>query len=122
MPTYTACFRSDTQWACRDFKAARPQKALASARRFYKQRWRDLDFQPYDASFGAVDEIEVSNSAGDSVALWQSKDLLLREAAADLLNAAQLALRELREFHIDSDSQAILELKAAITKATESAP
>jgi hypothetical protein len=50
------------------------------------------------------------------------KDRILCDAARMLLNASRLALRELREFYSDSDSQAILELKAAIAKATRGAP
>jgi hypothetical protein len=50
------------------------------------------------------------------------KDRILCDAAWALLNAGRLALRELREFYLDSDSQAIAELKAAIAKATGGAP
>ena len=40
----------------------------------------------------------------------------------ELLGAAELALRELREFYVDEHSQAIMELKAAIANATGRAP
>ena len=114
MKTYTAYFRGDTAWASRDFRAATPEQALARARRFYEQRWLDLDFQPYDASFGAVDEIEIFNSGGDSMAMWQSKDMLLREAAADLLNAAEKVVSRWEKGDL---AEAVRELAAAIAKA-----
>lgn len=44
--------------------------------------------------------------------------LRVMHAGPKLLQAAMLALRQLREFYLDNDSQAILDLKAAIQRAT----
>jgi hypothetical protein len=44
--------------------------------------------------------------------------LRVMHAGPKLLEAAMLALRQLREFYLDNDSQAILDLKAAIAQAT----
>jgi hypothetical protein len=44
--------------------------------------------------------------------------LRVMHAGPKLLEAAALALRQLREFYLDNDSQAILDLKAAIEQAT----
>lgn len=118
MPTYEAHFRGDSAWASREFRATTPQRALANARRFYQRRWLDLDFESYEPRFGAIDEIEIFDAAGKTVAVWHSSDLLLCQAAPKLLDAARLALRELREFYLDGDSQAIITLKAAISEAT----
>jgi len=48
--------------------------------------------------------------------------LRVMHAGAKLLEASTLALRQLREFYLDNDSQAILDLKAAIAEATGGAP
>ena len=52
-------------------------------------------FQSYDGGH-AVNEISVHDEHGDEVALWQGDDLRIRLAA--LLDARDLALRELRGF------------------------
>src|SRR4051812_1121567 len=44
--------------------------------------------------------------------------LRVMHAGLKLLEAATFALRQLREFYVDNDSQAILDLKAAIEQAT----
>ena len=44
--------------------------------------------------------------------------LRVMHAGQNLLEAAMLALRQLREFYLDNDSQTILDLKAAIQQAT----
>jgi hypothetical protein len=48
--------------------------------------------------------------------------LRVMHAGPKLLEAAMLALRQLREFYRDTDSQAILDLKAAIGQATGRCP
>ena len=116
MPTYTADFRTDADYATRRFKARSPQDALKKARAFYDGRTEELMFQSYDGGNPVV-EISVHDEHGHEVALWQDDDLRIRLAAHDLLDAGELALRELRGFYSDGDSEAVRVLVAAITRA-----
>jgi hypothetical protein len=116
MKSYTAEFRTDADYATHDFKARSPQHALKKARAFYDKRTEELMFQGYDGGH-PVNEIEVHDAEGDQVALWQDDELRVRLAAHDLLDAAELALRELRGFSSDSESEAVRVLLAAIAKA-----
>lgn len=119
MPTYTAYFRCDTEWAEREFTAATPQQALRKARKFYKQSWGELAFQTYDSSCQAVDEIEVCDAEDDPVALWQSDDLLLRIAAPALLESARKVVARWEKGDL---AEAVRELDAAIAQAAGAAP
>jgi hypothetical protein len=69
-----------------------------------------------------VNEISVYDERGDEVALWHDGDLRTRLAAHDLLDADQLALRELRGFYSDGESEAVRLLAAAIARATGRQP
>jgi hypothetical protein len=116
MPTYTAEFRTDADYATQDFKARSPQDALKKARAFYDERTDELMFESYDGGH-PVNEIAVRDARGDEVALWQDDDLRVRLAAHDLLDAGELALRELRGFYSDGESEAVRVLIAAIATA-----
>lgn len=116
MPTYTAEFRTDADYATRAFKARSSQGALKKARAFYDERIDELMFESYDGGHPAI-EIAVRDADGDEVALWQDDDLRMRLAAHDLLDAGALALRELRGFYSDGESEAVRVLTAAIARA-----
>jgi hypothetical protein len=121
MPTYTAEFRSDVDYATHDFKARSPQDALKKARAFNDRRPDELMFEHHNGSH-PVNEISLHDADGDEVALWLDDDLLVRFAANDLLDAGELALRELRGFYNDGDSEAVRVLVAAIAKAKGTRP
>jgi hypothetical protein len=94
MPTYTATFRTDAEYARHDFKAATPAEALALARAFYDDHTEELYFESYDSGM-EVDEIEISGPDGSELAVWQDEDLALHLAASDLLEALQQAVTAL---------------------------
>jgi hypothetical protein len=116
MPIYTADFRTDADSATHTFKARSPRHALKKARAFCDARTEELMFQSYDGGH-PVNEIAVRDANGDEVALWQDDDLRVRLAAHDLFDAGELALRELRGFYSDGDSEAVRVLLAAIARA-----
>jgi hypothetical protein len=64
----------------------------------------------------------VHDAAGDEVALWQEDELRVRLAAHDLFDAGELALRELRGFYSDGESEALRLLAAAIARAKGGRP
>ena len=64
--------------------------------------------------------LSLYNSKGETVVVITNitpEAFSLIKAAPKLLEASTLALRELRGFHLDNDSQAIQELAAAIDEA-----
>ena len=115
--TYTAKFRTDAEYAERRFKADTPGKALRLARKFLAARSDDLMFESYDSGM-PVNEIAISDESDDELAVWYDDELRLRLTARDLLDAAELAVRELRQFHSDGESEALRVLSEAIAKAT----
>ena len=121
MPTYPADFRTDADYAIHTFEARSPQAALKKARAFHDERTEELMFQSYDGGH-PVNEIAVHDAGGNEVALWRDDDLRLRLAAHDLLDAGELALRELRGFYSDGDSEAVRVLIEAIGKAKGTSP
>jgi hypothetical protein len=121
MPSYTADFRTDADYALVTFKARSPRHALQKARALCDEHPEDLMFQHYDGGH-PVNEISVHDEHGDEVALWQDDDLRIRLAGHDLLDAGQLALRELRGFYTDGESEAVRVLAAAIARATGRQP
>jgi hypothetical protein len=116
MPTYTAEFRTDVDYATHSFKARSPGGALKKARAFNDERTVELMFEHYNGRH-SVNEIAVHDFGGDEVALWQDDELRVRLAAHDLLDASELALRELRGFYSDGESEAVQVLIAAIATA-----
>ena len=96
MTTYTACFRTDAQWANFDFIADDPAQALQLARDLCRREPERLDFEHYDRAM-LVNEIAISGPEGDKLAVWRDADLRLRLAAAELL--AALTDHELDQAH-----------------------
>ena len=84
MPTYTANFFTEADWAETDIKAASPKQALRRARQIESDQSEILDFQSYDST-GGVEHIEIRASDGTTVAEWQHDDLRLRLARCDLI-------------------------------------
>ena len=96
MKTYTAEFRSDVDYATREFKARSPRDALRKARAFSDGHADALSFEHYSGAH-PINEIAVHDAAGDEVALWQDEDLRLRLAAGDLFDALELCVECLSE-------------------------
>jgi hypothetical protein len=92
MPTYTAYFRTDADYATRQFAARSPQQALKKARQFLDERDDELMFEHYDSGMG-VNEIEIADADSDRLAVWYDDELRLRRAADDL-RAALTALAD----------------------------
>jgi hypothetical protein len=68
MPSYTAYFRTDADWAEHTFRAGTPAQALAKARTFYEEHDGELLFQEYDGGL-PVNEIEICTSGPDGLAV-----------------------------------------------------
>jgi len=120
MPTYTAEFRTDADYATRDFSARSPQDALKQARAFCDERAEDQIFESYDGGH-PVNEITVRDIKGHEVALWQDDELRLRLAAADMLEALELCVHCLADLaRLDDGTPSISALnqaRAAIARA-----
>jgi hypothetical protein len=86
MPTYTAHFFTEADWAKTTIKAASPRQALQRARQIECEETETLDFQSYDGTNG-VERIEIWGADRRTVAEWASDDLRLRLAAGELLEA-----------------------------------
>jgi len=85
MPTYTAEFHTDAQWASLEIKAATPEKALKKARAVDPGT---LDFYPYD-DWQPVNYITIRDKDYTDLAFWQDDDLRIQLGARDLLSAAE---------------------------------
>ena len=113
MPTYTAEFRTDADYANRAFKARSPQDALKRARAFYDDCTEELFFERYDDSH-SVNEIALRDTDGNQVALWQDDELRLRLAAADMLEALELCVQCLADLaRVDDGTPSISALNQA---------
>jgi hypothetical protein len=88
MPTYTAHFFTEADWAETTIKAQSPKQALQRARQIESDETETLDFASYDTTNG-VERIEIWAADGRTVAEWESDDLRLRLAATDLLAALE---------------------------------
>lgn len=73
MPTYTAEFFTDAEYATRTFNARSPQDALKQARAFYDERTEEWIFERYEDSH-PVNEIALRDTNGHEVALWQDNE------------------------------------------------
>ena len=120
MPTYTAEFRTDADYASCAFKARSPQVALKQARAFYDERTEELIFERYDDSH-SVNEIALRDADGNPVALSQEDDLRLRLAAGDMLEALELCVDCLADLaRLDDGTpsiSALTQARAAIAMA-----
>ena len=88
MPTYTAHFYTEADYAETRIEAATPALALQRARQIESAETETLDFQSYDTTNG-VEHIEIWAADRRTLAEWHSDDLLLRLAAPDLLEALE---------------------------------
>ena len=95
MPTYTAEFHTDAEWALLDIKAATPEKALAKARAVDPLT---LDFQPYD-DLQPVNYIAIRDKDCNDLAEWQHDDLWLQKAAPQMLSF----IRQIAEMTMDGE-------------------
>ena len=118
MPTYTAEFRTDADYATRDFKARSPQEVLKQARAFYDERSEELIFERYDGH--SLNEVAVRDADGRELAVWQDNELRLRLAAGDMLEALELCadcLADLARLDDGTPSiSALTQARAAIAK------
>ena len=113
MKTYTATFRTDAEFATREIKAASPEQALKKARRLYDDDPFDLMFESYDGGM-PVNEIAIADADHDELAVWRDDDMRLRNAARDLLDAAELVVARWERGDL---AAAVRDLDAAIAKA-----
>jgi hypothetical protein len=124
MKTYTAHFRTDANFATREFKAATPEQALKKARRFYADDPLDLMFESYSDGM-PVNEIVIQDADDNELAVWLDDDLRLRLAASDLLESLSDLVAQIQELRgesscIDEDllhGDAFTACVAAIAKA-----
>lgn len=115
MPTYTADFRTDANYATHEFEADTPDAALRMAQALYAGEPDALWFQNYDAGEPVV-EIAIHNGDGEQVALWQDDDLRMRLAASDLLEALELCVDSLADLaRLDDGTPSISALNQART-------
>ena len=85
MPTYTAEFHTDAEWALLDIKAATPEKALKKARAADPDT---LYFQPYDDR-QPVNYITIRDKDCNDLTEWQDDDLRVQLAAQEMLEALE---------------------------------
>jgi hypothetical protein len=117
MPTYSAQFRTDADFAERTFEADTPEQSLTLAQVFYDEHSEDLMFESYDSGM-PVNEIEIADDEGTRLAVWQDENMRLRLAARDLLTALEIALERLEISNCTGEEdEYIAQAKAAITKA-----
>ena len=85
----------------------------------------ELSFEHYSGAH-PVNEIAVSDAAGDEAALWQDEDLRLRLAAGDLFDALELCVECLSELaRLDDGTPSVSALdraRAAIARVKKGHP
>ena len=91
MKTYTAEFRTDINYATREFPARSPRDALKKARAFSDEPCRCAEFRALQRR-SSRQRNRGHDAEGDEVALWQDEDLRLRLAAGDMLDALELCV------------------------------
>jgi hypothetical protein len=118
--SYRAEFFTAADHACRLFEADTPEQALQLARQFYDDDIIELDFRSYD-DIEPLDQIQICNSSGRTVATWESADFRLRRAAPKLLEACQKALSEIERLEaasgVAADDRLIVAMGEAIAMA-----
>lgn len=95
MTEYTVTFSTPTAYAVEDIKAKTATHALKKAHALYDNDKLALDWYPYDADCKPLDAIEVVTMDNNDQAYWQSEGATLKDAAPDLLDALQLAVKAL---------------------------
>lgn len=117
MPTYTAEFHTDAEWALLDIKAASPEKALKKARAVEPDT---LDFEPYGER-QPVNYITIRDKDCNDLAEWQDYDLRLEKTGPEILELAERII-SLFEEDISLPHAMMDKLKAAIAKVKGGAP
>jgi hypothetical protein len=79
MPTYTAEFHTDAEWALLEIKAATPEKALKKARAIEPD---DLNFEYYGDRH-PVNYITIRDADSNDLTEWQDDDLRSNSRRAD---------------------------------------
>jgi hypothetical protein len=125
MPSYTAEFRTDVDFATRMFPARSPQDALTKARAFAENQSDALSFEPYSGAH-PINEIAISDAAGNEAALWQDEDLRLRLAAGDFFDALELCVECLATLTRTDDGtpsvSALAQARMAIARVKKGQP
>jgi hypothetical protein len=93
--------------ACRMFEAASPAEALQLACQFYDDNLVQLDFRSTDG-IEPLDQIQICNPNGHTVAIWESVEFRLRRAAPKLLDALHSIYQHDREFADIEDPETML--------------
>lgn len=118
MTSYRVYFRTDLQWGMRKIAARNAGQALRLGRRFAKDKPDSLDLDYFDAWDCPINDIEVCDEHGNTLAQWQDEDLRLQLAARDLLDAAEKVVARWERGDL---AAAVRELDATIAKAKEGA-
>ena len=118
MPTYTAHFYTEADWAFATVKARTPAQALRRARRIESEESETLNFRSFDSTNG-VELIEIHSVNRRTVAEWQSDERRLRLAARDLLEALE-AQTEAAQAVVDAWCQG--DLAGAVRRLDASLP
>ena len=120
MPTYTAEFFTDADYATHTFKARSPREALKKAHTFCDEHTGTQMFE-HSIRRHPFYEIAVRDAGGAEVALWLDDRLRLRLAAGDMLEALVLCVDCLADLaRLDDRTPSISALnqaRAAIAKA-----
>lgn len=120
MPTYTAHFYTEADWAEATITADTPELALQRARQIEDAETEALNFESYDTTNG-VELIEIWSSDRHTVAEWHSDERRLRLAARDLLEALQFCDMTLADLECSKRkgyiARAIELARAALAKA-----
>jgi hypothetical protein len=110
-------------YAIAEIEADTPEQALQKARHLWDTNIGWFDWQTRERDESQPEEIEIEGTDGEG-AWWQNPDLRRRLAAADMLEALELAVgalnyaRRFRVPHLDMDSYQIAsKCDAAIKKA-----
>lgn len=124
MPTYTATFRTDAEFATATVQAKNPRAALRVAQALWEQNQNALVFKRYEDIF-PLNEIAITSASGRQLTEWLDEDMLLRLSAEEMRSAlisAVEALKSVPTFQVpslDVDSRCILkECEAVLAQAT----
>jgi hypothetical protein len=121
MPTYTAEFHTNAEWATLEIKAPTPQEALTKA---CAVEHHTLDFQPYD-DWQPINYITIRDEDCNDLAEWQDDDLRIEHAAREMLKALESCenvLSILAELdHGALSISALKKARSAIAKAKDGA-
>ena len=114
MTTYEVYFRTDLQWGMREFVADTADQAVELARRFAHENADSLDLDYFEACDCPINEIEICDDHGNSLATWFDDDMRLRLAAHELLVAAEAVIARWERGDL---AEAVRQLCVAVAKA-----